>query len=257
MPTPPTPKAPSPRDRRVVVLLSGGLDSTTVLWHFLSKGNTVLPVAFDYGQRHAIELTHARDVVMAAAAQFPERVVELRVLDATWLKHIAVSSSQTNREIAVPHGHYTDETMRVTVVPNRNMIMIAAATAYAMERQASIVAIGAHDGDHAIYADCRPEFLRALGEAVRLQAEGALRLQAPFVNMTKSEIAAHGNALGAPLHLTWSCYDPHIVTDEPRRTKHCGKCGTCVERKEAFDLACVVDRTEYADGKDWPSAIPY
>ncbi|MFM9146691.1 MAG: 7-cyano-7-deazaguanine synthase, partial [Verrucomicrobiota bacterium] len=140
--------------------------------------------------------------------------------------------------VKVPEGHYEEESMKATVVPNRNMLLISVATAWAVSLRAESVAYGAHGGDHAIYPDCRPEFAEALDRAVRLADWHEVRLERPFVKMDKAAIVRRGAELDVPFSLTWSCY----VGGE----RHCGKCGTCVERKEAFRLARVTDPTDYA-----------
>ena len=149
------------------------------------------------------------------------------------------NSSQTNPEVVVPHGHYAAASMRTTVVPNRNMTMLAIAAAYALGVKATRIGIAAHAGDHTVYPDCRSEFLSVFLEAVKAGNWDAasLELATPFVTKTKADIVRIGHDLGAPLHLTYSCYEG--------REKHCGLCGTCTERKEAFVDACVVDPTEY------------
>jgi 7-cyano-7-deazaguanine synthase len=216
---------------RTVLIYSGGVDSTVLLAHLRAEGREVHALSVDYGQRHRRELDAAR----AVCAHFgvPHRVADLRALAPLF-----GANALTDGGVAVPEGHYEEESMKATVVPNRNMLLISVAAAWAISLRAASVAYGAHGGDHAIYPDCRPEFAEALDRAVRLADWHELRLERPFVKMDKAAIVRRGAELGAPFALTWSCY--------VGGGRHCGKCGTCVERKEAFRLAGVPDPTDYA-----------
>ena len=138
----------------------------------------------------------------------------------------------------IPDGHYEEETMKSTVVPFRNGIMLSIAAGFAESRDAEGLVIAAHAGDHAIYPDCREEFMKSMADAIRLGTYAGIKLLRPFIAMTKAEIAARGHALGVDFSQTWSCYKGAPL--------HCGTCGTCVERREAFMLAGVVDPTVYA-----------
>lgn len=158
-------------------------------------------------------------------------------IDLSALRAVLKGSSQTDENFEVPEGHYTEETMKVTVVPNRNMILLAVAGAWAISLKAEYVAYAAHVGDHAIYPDCRKEFADRIAEVLETADWHSVKLMRPFLNRTKADIAALGHELKVPYELTWSCYKGG--------EKHCGKCGTCVERKEAFALANVPDPTEY------------
>lgn len=236
----------APRKREAVLILSGGMDSTVLLWHLCALGLRVHTMSFDYGQRHRHELKAAGAIADGKAAS--HTVVDLQSLTQAG---VFAGSSQTSLEVAVPHGHYAAPTMKTTVVPNRNMVMLAIASAQAIALKADYVAYGAHGGDHYIYPDCRPDFVRALGEAVQLADWHKPSLLAPFIHFTKAEVAALGHQLGAPLKETWSCYDPqpdvfHSPAGSRARLIHCGKCGTCVERREAFAVAGIADLTEYA-----------
>ncbi|MFM2131027.1 MAG: hypothetical protein RL646_230 [Verrucomicrobiota bacterium] len=215
---------------RTVLIYSGGVDSTVLLAHLRAEGREVHALSVDYGQRHRRELDAAR----AVCAHFgvPHRVADLRALAPLF-----GANALTDGGVAVPEGHYEEESMKATVVPNRNMLLISVAAAWAISLRATSVAYGAHGGDHAIYPDCRPEFAEALDRAVRLADWHELRLERPFVKMDKAAIVRRGAELGAPFALTWSCY--------VGGGRHCGKCGTCVERKEAFRLAGVPDPTDY------------
>lgn len=214
-----------------VVLLSGGLDSCVLAAWLKSRGDDLRAIAFDYGQRHVVELGAAR--LIARDLGISLTVVEMRSLAA-----VLGGSSQTDPSVPVPHGHYAAASMRATVVPNRNMIMLAVAAGHAITVGADEVCYAAHAGDHPVYADCRPEFVSAMSVPLGLCHDApGVRLRAPFVEIGKHRIVEIGASVGAPMHLTWSCYQGGAV--------HCGQCGTCVERREAFLLAGVTDPTEY------------
>ncbi|RPE39760.1 7-cyano-7-deazaguanine synthase [Streptomyces sp. Ag109_O5-1] len=216
-----------------VLAFSGGMDSTTLAAHYDAQGYDLLLLSFNYGQRHNRELTSARLV----AGHFD---AEHHVVDLTTVGALMPGSALTDATVAVPDGHYAEESMRVTVVPNRNAIMANVAIGIASARGAQLVALGIHAGDHAIYPDCRPEFLDALRTCATRALDGFTvpRIEAPFVRHSKTWIASHAADLDAPLHLSWSCYKGGEV--------HCGTCGTCTERKEAFENAGVYDPTDYA-----------
>ena len=221
---------------KTLVIYSGGLDSTVLLSHLLREGGEVCALSVDYGQRHRRELVQAERI--CAGAGVPHRTADLSTVGS-----LLSGSSLTSPEIPVAEGHYTETSMKSTVVPNRNMILLALATGHALSVGASRVAYAAHGGDHAIYPDCREAFADAMAAAMRLCDWTEVELLRPFIGWTKAAIVRHGAALGAPLELTWSCYQGGEF--------HCGRCGTCIERREAFDLAAVDDPTEYAS--DAPS----
>lgn len=217
---------------RITVLLSGGLDSTVLAAKLLDDGHLVAALSVDYGQRHRRELAAARLVAQSLG-------VAHHVVDLTGVAGVMdPQSSALLGAATVPHGHYAADNMAATVVPGRNLVMIAAAAAVASSRGDEAVAIAAHAGDHPIYPDCRSEFLDAAQAAVALGCPG-LDVLYPFANASKADIVATGDDLGAPMELTWSCYEGGEL--------HCGRCGTCVERAEAFVLAGVDDPTLYAD----------
>lgn len=217
---------------KTLAIVSGGLDSTVLTYLLSSQGHQLHLLSFDYGQRHFQELSRARD--LAHRLSIPFTYVDLK-----GIKPLLSGSSLTDDAIEVPDGHYASEVMKSTVVQNRNAIMLSIAFGMAASREFGAVAIGVHSGDHFIYPDCRIDFLDAfarmehfsLGEFARVQ------LLAPFNQKTKADIVSIGNSLGVPFSETWSCYKGH--------DKHCGTCGTCVERKEAFILANVPDPTVY------------
>jgi len=220
--------------RRVVAVVSGGLDSTTMAYHLRAEGCALNAIAFDYGQRHRKELAFAEQ--MAADLDSPWTLIDLR---AAGLTKILTGSALTDLTVTVPDGHYADESMKSTVVPNRNAIMLSIACALAVTREAGAVAFGAHTGDHFIYPDCRPEFVRAFEAMVNVAVEGlaSIEILAPFLSMTKTDIVKFGAELKVPFERTWSCYKGGAL--------HCGTCGTCVERREAFAEAHVIDPTRY------------
>lgn len=214
-----------------LVLLSGGMDSTTALASALSSGDQAFALSVHYGQRHAKEL-------VAAATIARRYKVDHEVLDLTGWGKLLKGSSLTDQTVAVPHGHYAAENMKATIVPNRNATLLMAAVGVAEALGYGEVVTAVHAGDHAIYPDCRPEFIDAANETANLATEGRVKIVAPFLYMSKTDIAAVGAALDVPYDLTWSCYEGGSV--------HCGQCGTCTERIEAFADAGVIDPTRYA-----------
>ena len=220
---------------RVVTTLSGGLDSVTLAHDLAAEGHDVIALSFDYGQRHAKEIDFA--------ARCADRLgVDHHVVDLRSIGSLLTGSALTDDAVDVPEGHYTDVSMMATVVPNRNAIMLSVAIGVAVARAASAVATAVHAGDHPIYPDCRPAFIDAIEHEARVANEGFIaadfRVLAPFLHLAKDEIVRRGAKLGVPFEETWSCY--------VGRAEHCGRCGTCVERREAFDLAGVTDPTRYA-----------
>ncbi len=218
---------------KAVVVLSGGMDSTTALYQAKADGYECYAISFNYGQRHKKELNFAQEV--CSNLGISHEIVDLSNISSL------ISNSALTGDIAVPEGHYAADNMKLTVVPNRNMIMYAIAVGYAVNIKAKAMYVGVHAGDHFIYPDCRPQFIEALDVASIIGNEGfaekGFRIIAPFLHVPKDEIVRIGTKLQVPYNLTWSCYKGG--------DKHCGKCGTCVERKEAFELAKVKDPTEY------------
>lgn len=216
---------------RVMVVLSGGMDSATLLGlsvHTFGSDN-VGAVSIDYGQRHGRELGSARRL-----AQWWDVAYQSVYLGGLG-EHLG-GSALTDAAVEVPDGHYADESMKLTVVPNRNMILLAVAAGVAAAAGYEAIGYAAHAGDHPIYPDCRPEFGDAMGKALRLGCD--VKLLRPFMGLTKTDVCRLGYRLGVPYDITWSCYKGLEV--------HCGTCGTCVERREAFRDAGVPDPTKYA-----------
>ncbi len=221
---------------KTVLVYSGGLDSTVLLYHLISEGAEVSALSVNYGQRHLKELDSARAVTKNLG-------VSHKIIDLSSVCELLKGSSLTDPNLPIPHGHYQEESMKSTVVPNRNMLLLALATSWAISLKADSVSYAAHAGDHAIYPDCREQFAQALGKAIRLADWREVSLNRPFIGLDKRAIVQRGKALGAPFELTWSCYEGGEI--------HCGRCGTCVERREAFYQAGVDDPTLYAS--DAPS----
>ena len=213
-----------------VVLLSGGMDSVTALYDAMGRHRVVGALSFHYGARH-----NDREIPFAShhAARFgvPHRVIELGFIGELFESDLLKSGGE------IPKGHYEEQTMKKTVVPFRNGIMLAVAAGFAESIGAAALVIAAHAGDHAIYPDCREEFMRAMGEAMRTGTYAEIALLRPFIAMSKADIVKRGKALEVDYAETWSCYVGGEV--------HCGECGTCVERREAFLLASVADPTAY------------
>jgi len=215
---------------KIVVVLSGGLDSTVLLADLHHKGHDLLALSVNYGQRHRLELAAAESI--AKDYRVPWHLAHLGTA-----RELLGGSSQTSDDVPVPHGHYTDETMKQTVVPNRNMILLALAGALAISRKADAIAYAAHAGDHAIYPDCRPAFTEALAPVFVLADWRPITLLTPFIAWLKADIVRRGGQLAVPFERTYSCYEGEA--------EHCGACGTCVERQEAFALAGLPDPTTY------------
>ena len=211
-----------------VLILSGGMDSTTLLYDMRER--IALAVSFDYGSNH-----NAKEIPFAKwhckQLGIPHIVIELGFM------HQYFKSSLLSGDEAIPEGHYADENMKSTVVPFRNGIMLSVATGIAESNNLKYVMMANHGGDHTIYPDCRPEFVQAMSAATQAGTFPGIELLAPYTNITKSDIARRGKALGIDYSKTWSCYRGG--------DKHCGKCGTCIERQEALRDAGIEDPTDY------------
>lgn len=283
-----------------VAIVSGGLDSTTLVYEMLEKGYTPHILSFNYGQRHKKELNYAR--ATARQLDLPHDIIDLsgltHLISNSALTSPAGRNIVTESEIEVPEGHYAADNMKATVVPNRNMIMLAIAAGIGINEKARTIGIGVHAGDHFIYPDCRPKFIHAMIEAIGIGNEGFDSFDwslfgtarqkprgwnedvenmlsqvpadefgtgntggpifAPFLHSSKADIAYRALELGVAFHLTWSCYKGD--------DKHCGKCGTCVERLEAIDEALTKykdvtgigtkgDYTDYEDNEFWKTQV--
>lgn len=223
---------------KVVVLLSGGLDSVTALYQALTEHEVVATLSIDYGAKH-----HSRELPMAASqsrnAGVPHVIVSLPFVAEEFHSDLLLSGG------SIPDGHYEEASMKSTVVPFRNGIMLSIAAGFAESKGAEAVVIAAHSGDHAIYPDCREDFLRPMADAIRTGTYAGIELLRPFVAIDKAGIVRRGAALGVDFSRTWSCYKGGEI--------HCGTCGTCVERREAFLLAGVADPTIYAEMAPLPA----
>lgn len=260
----------------VVAIVSGGLDSTTLLYDVVDQyeGKRVHALSFDYGQKHVVELDYAK-------RSCEKLGVRHDIVDLSGITDLISNSSLTSDQ-EVPEGHYAEDNMKQTVVPNRNMIMLSIAAGVAVNENANFLAIGVHAGDHFVYPDCRPAFIMSLDYVIKLANQGfgpfeywepghaQMRswIYAPYLNKSKADIAYKALELGVPLEETWSCYKGGDI--------HCGKCGTCVERLEAIHEASVrylvelghtqeaatedayrgrYDETEYEDSEFWKEAV--
>lgn len=217
------------KKEKVVLILSGGMDSTTLLYDLIEQGYEVYAISFDYRQKHRKELQMA--IQTCHKLGIHHRIVDLGILNEL------APSALTRDDWEVPEGMYDDENMKQTVVPNRNMILISLATAYTINLKATKLFYGAHAGDHEIYPDCRKEFVDVMYCAISLCDWTKVELQAPYLNIDKGDIAIKGKELGVDYSLTWTCYKG--------REKACGKCGACTERLEAFEKAGMKDPIEY------------
>ncbi len=211
---------------KIVAICSGGLDSTVLFYYLKNQGHEVLPVNFNYGSRHnKQERARARKLIPG--------LLEIDI-DLTFL-----SSSLILGGPPIPHGHYAEESMRSTVIPFRNGIMLAYAVAIAENLHGDAVALGSHVGDHAIYPDCRPRFTAAFNLAAEKGTYQGIQVLSPFNELSKGQIVIVGRDLGIEkiMTQTWTCYEGQEI--------HCGLCGACIERKEAFAFAGVEDTTRY------------
>lgn len=222
---------------KTFVICSGGLDSVTLAYKIAREQELAGLISFDYGQRHKKELEYAKRC--AQTLNVPHDIIDIAHIGAL------LSGSALTDNLDVPDGHYAEATMKITVVPNRNPIMLTIAYGIAASRGAGAVAAAVHGGDHFIYPDCRPGFVNAFETMQNHALEGvaAIKFLTPFVNISKADIVTEGAKLGVPFQDTWSCYKGGDI--------HCGRCGTCVERAEAFALAGEKDPTPYADTKFW------
>jgi 7-cyano-7-deazaguanine synthase len=227
---------------KTIVVLSGGMDSTTLLYNVLKDADDnrhVGAISFDYGQRHKIELKKA-------AKTCTKLNIDHKVIDITSLNSIIKGSALTD-DIDVPEGHYKDASMKLTVVPNRNAIMANIAIGYAVSLNFDRVALGVHAGDHAIYPDCRPLFIKALNVLADVANYKPIEIFAPYLNLSKGEIVKRGLDLNVDFGLTHTCYNGKEVA--------CGKCGSCVERVLSFDENDLVDPIEYEMG--WEKTLDW
>ncbi len=230
----------------IIVVTSGGMDSTTALYLARHRypDKSIETLSFDYGQRHKKELQCARELSQHLG-------IKHQIVDLAGVATLLAGASALTGGEEVPEGHYAEDNMAKTVVPNRNSIMANVAAAYAIAQEARMLVLGVHAGDHAVYPDCRPPFVFALQNLLMTANEGFIRLDfevaTPFLYASKADIAKAGLALGVPYARTWTCYKGGEIA--------CGKCGTCVERLEAFAENGAEDPLEYEDREYWKTVV--
>lgn len=213
-----------------MLILSGGVDSTTLLYEY--KDQIALAVSFHYGSNH-------NDNEIPFAEYHCKKLgIKHITIPLSFMKEYFNSSLLSGAD-AIPEGNYTDENMKSTVVPFRNGIMLSIAAGIAENNGLKHVMMANHSGDHAIYPDCRPEFVSSMCNAIAAGTYDGITLETPYTHLSKAEIVKRGASFGVDYAHTWSCYKG--------KTLHCGKCGTCVERKEAFILAGIPDPTQYEE----------
>lgn len=222
---------------KTLAIVSGGLDSVTLAYFLAHHRQLSGVVSFDYGQRHKKELLYATSA--AKRLKVPHFLIDLTSVT----QHL--KGSALTDDVDVPDGHYAADTMKQTIVPNRNAIMMTIAFGIAAAQDFNAVAIAVHAGDHYIYPDCRPAFVESfeIMEHKALEGMWDIKLLTPFITITKADIVHHADVLHVPVQETWSCYKGSDI--------HCGRCGTCVERREAFALAKVEDPVMYEDADFW------
>lgn len=214
---------------KAVVIYSGGMDSFTILNKAKQEGYELYALTFDYGQKHKKEIEYASRVCQ-------ELGINHRIIDITAINQLLQSSSLTS-EKEIPEGHYADDNMKSTMVPNRNMILLSLAIGYAVDIGANKVFYGAHSGDHTIYPDCRPEFVEAMNAVAKIANYEPVEIITPYLSGDKISILADGLKMGLDYGKSWTCYNG--------REKACGKCGSCDERLEAFRLNNAIDPLPY------------
>lgn len=212
------------------MVYSGGMDSFTVLHKALHAGHDVYALSFNYGQKHSKELICAQEVT-------EEHSIPHKILDIQSISSLFTNSSLVSDQIDVPEGHYEADNMKSTVVPNRNMILLSLAIGYAINIEASEVWYGAHSGDHVIYPDCRPEFVEIMDKASSVANFQPVQVVAPYLQSDKVGILKDGLKMNLDYSKTWTCYKG--------LEKACGKCGSCVERLEAFEANKKPDPLTY------------
>jgi 7-cyano-7-deazaguanine synthase len=223
---------------KITTILSGGMDSVTLLYYALTKTKNIHCISFNYGQKHSKELEKAKQICK-------DLKIKHTLVDLKSITKLLKSTLTTNK--AIPHGHYAKDNMKATVVPNRNAIMLSIAYASAISDNSDVVYYGAHAGDHFIYPDCRPKFITAINKAFQIGNDTKLKIEAPFSKFTKTQIVKIGLELGVPFEKTWSCYEG--------KKRPCLKCGTCIERTEAFMENDEKDPLLTYD--EWKSSIYY
>jgi 7-cyano-7-deazaguanine synthase len=227
---------------KVVVVLSGGMDSATVLGMAVKEigAENVKTLTFNYGSKHNAKENECAKI-LSDFYGVENKLIQMPFINDLFKSDLLTSGGE------VPEGHYAEENMKKTVVPFRNGIMLAIAAGFAESIGAQAVVIGNHSGDHAIYPDCRNEFMEHFSKAIETGTWANVTIGRPFESMTKGEIVALGIEIGVPYQHTWTCYKGLQI--------HCGKCGSCVERLDAFDFAKAEDPVRYEDRKSYKDVL--
>lgn len=213
---------------KTLVIFSGGLDSTTALYWAMKNAEKVCTVNFAYGSNH-------QEQECSAARKIADRLgVKLFHIPLTFIGEHFKSALLGG---SIPSGEYKQDNMKDTVVPFRNGIMLSVAAGLADSLGYDTIILGNHGGDHFIYPDCRPDFISSMNSAIKSGTDGSVKILSPFCNLSKADIIREGERLGVDFSATYSCYKGG--------EKHCGICGTCLERKESFRMAGVNDPTKY------------
>lgn len=231
-----------------MAVVSGGLDSCTMLWTMLCSGYDVDVITFGYGQKHQIEIEYAKRFIEHCRKFFKQDIYHHIIYIPT-----LPGSALTDSEIEVPKEDYSVESQKLTVVPNRNMVFLAIAASYGIAYKCNELWYAAHKNDQVVYRDCRPQFVNSMNIALHDGNDDSIVVVAPFIDMRKFEIIDIGSGTNMPFGMTWSCYDPvttkQVMTNRgftDPETIHCGVCGTCRERKMAFKITGTEDPTRYA-----------
>lgn len=215
---------------KAVLGLSGGMDSATLCAYYLDQGIDVYPIQFEYGSKH-------NQYERQAAEKFAKYYdLAIKEIGLDFIGELFKSNLLKGHE-AIPEGHYNDESMSLTVVPARNIIFASIMAGYAWSIEADIIALGVHAGDHHIYEDCRAGFIAAMNVAIISGTGDRVRVEAPFQYMDKADILMIGMDLQVPYLYTRTCYKDQELS--------CGKCGSCVERLEAFQNIGLKDPIHY------------
>lgn len=219
-------------DKKALVVFSGGMDSTVGVYWAVKNYKQVETLSFNYGSKHN-NIEHSYALKTCEKLGLKNTLIDLDFINKYFKSDLLQSGGE------IPEGYYTAENMKSTVVPFRNGIMLAIAAGFAESQDCDVLVLGNHSGDHAIYPDCRPQFIEGIKKAIYEGTAKNIEVVSPFCNINKTEICKLGQELGVDFSLTYSCYKG--------KEKHCGKCGTCTERIEAFHDAGVPDPTEYEE----------
>jgi len=219
---------------KILVVLSGGMDSATALAWCVDKykRENITTITFNYGSKHN-QMENERAALLSDYYGVKNIYIEMPFINKIFKSDLLQSGGD------IPEGHYADPSMKRTVVPFRNGIMLSIAAGLAESLEYNYLCIGNHEGDHAIYPDCRTEFMQPMDQAIENGTYKKIKILRPFEKIDKTEIIKIGSKLEVPYEISYSCYKGKEL--------HCGKCGTCFERKEAFALSGTPDPTQYAE----------